>query len=278
MRARRKSSGWSSRVRFLGSEQDQAHRAYYRFLADHYDAIYGEPRYGLAYPFLQSLFRRRGPVVNVLDVACGTFGLDIPLVKRGYHVVGRDVSNDMLRVARRSLAKAGRIADVAPGDMRNLRLSHRFDAVLCLGTAFNYLSDLKDARRALRTFRRHLRPGGILVLDLTNFEPWIRHPENARAEVDYSPDPGTRLAIFALNEQSPDRTLHLARFIVVYQHVATIDLAVDSAPMRIWTRRALAEELVKNDFRPLEWWGDLRLGARYVRSKSLRLVSVSARM
>ncbi len=277
MKGRRRSSGSSSRVRFWGSEGDRAHRAYYRFLADHYDALYGEPRYRLAYPFLHSLFRRRGPVTDVLDVACGTFALDLPLVKRGYRVTGRDLSDDMIHVARRNLARAGRTADIGTGDMRTLQIHRSFDAVLCLGTAFNYLSNQEDVRRALRSFRRHLRPGGLLVLDLTNFEPWIRHPENARAEVDYRPDERTRLAIFAYNEQNPSKTVHLGRFLIVHEHDGRIDLALDSASMRVWTRATLADALTKSGFHPVEWHGDLRLGTKYRPRKSPRLVAVAER-
>lgn len=210
-------------------------------------------------------------------MACGTFALDLPLLKRGYRVVGRDLSADMLGVARRNLKEAGRAADVAEGDMRSLRLNRTFDAVLCLGTGFNYLTAPRDIQAAFRTLHRHLRPGGLLVLDLTNFDAWIRNPRNARAEIDYRAKDGTRIAIFAFNEQSADWKLHFARMLTVVQREGRIDLNFDEAPLRVWTKDALARELIRHSFRPIEWWGDLRLGARYQARKSPRLVSVSVR-
>src|SRR5712691_7092529 len=107
----------------------------------------------------------------------------------------------MLRIARSRLAKERSAADIRVADMRTFDLHRTVDAILCLGTAFNYLAPTRDVRRALAAFRRHLRPGGILVLDLTNFDAWVRHPQNARAEIDYRSPDGTRIAVFGFNDQ-----------------------------------------------------------------------------
>lgn len=277
MKVRRKSNDSSLRVRFSGSERGRAHARWYRTIAEHYDELYDPRRVEKAYPFLHDLLRRRGPVIDVLDVACGTFALDLPLVKRGYRVVGRDLSVEMIRVARRRLADGRRSADVGVGDMRSLDLSRTFDAILCLGTAFNYLATASDVQRALRTFRRHLRPGGLLVLDLANFDAWVRHPQNARVQVDYRSPDGLRIAIFAFNEQDLRNSTHFARFLTVLQKRQRIEFRFDEARLRIWKKPDLAHALRRSRFRPAEWWGDLRLGARYVSSRSPRLVCVSVR-
>ncbi len=245
-------------------------------MAEYYDDLYDPRRVARAYPFLIALFRRLGPIRSVLDVGCGTFAIDLPLLRRGYEVVGRDVSPAMLRVAREKLPSARLHADVAQGDIRELRLGRTFDAILCLGT-FNYFTSAADVGRAFGVCRRHLRPGGLLVLDLTNFDAWLRDPMNARTEVDHRAADGTRIAIFGYNEQTRSRSIHVARFLTVLQRGDRIDLGFDEAPLRVWTREALAKALAKNGFRPVEWWGDLRLGLRFSRTKSPRLVSVSVR-
>lgn len=277
MKAPRKSSASSSRVRFSGSERGRAHRGLYRTIADYYDHLYDPRRATKAYPFLHDLFRRRGPVHDILDVACGTFALDLPLLKRGYRVTGRDRSQEMIRVVRRNLQEAGRTADVGVGDMRTLGLDRTFDAVLCLGTAFNYLTAPRDVESAMRNFRRHLRPGGILVLDLTNFDAWIGKPQNVRAEVDYTDPDGTRIAIFAMNEQILAERMHIARFLTVVQRSRRFDVGFSEAPLRMWSRQELTGRLGRSGFRAVEWWGDLRLGTRYRRRVSPRLVTVSLR-
>jgi len=275
MKARRRSSDSSLLVRFSGIERGSAHARWYQTIADHYDKMYDPKRATRAYAFLWHLFLRHAVGPEVLDVACGTFAIDIPLVKRGYHVAGRDRSAEMLRVARRNLRTAGVTADLSRADMRSLRPGRRFDALLCLGTAFNYLASSADANKALQTFRDQIRPNGVLVLDLTNFEPWIQRPKNVRAEVDYQSVDGTKIAIFAFNEQDVRRRIHHARFLTVVQRRHRIDIGFDEAPLHIWKKNELAQALRAAGFRPLEWWGDLRLGARYERSRSPRMVSIS---
>jgi len=221
----------------LGSESDKAHGRWFRIFAEHYDT----------------------------------------LVKRGYSLVGRDLSAEMIRVSRRNLRGAGLRANVAVADMRSFQVGGAFDALLCLGTAFNYLASPTDVRRGLRTFRRHLRPGGLLVLDTTNFDPWIDNPTNIRAEVDHHLPDGTRLAVFVLDDQDRARSLHVARFITAMQRGRNIDLAFDEAPLRIWTKDTLANALRREGFRPIEWWGGLKIGAKYDRWRSPRLVAVAQR-
>ena len=277
MKAPRKSSGSSLRVRFSGSDRGGAHQRWYETLATHYDHLYDAKRAPRSYPFLHDLFRRRGPVSEILDVACGTFAIDLALARRGYRITGRDLSDGMIAVARRNLRTAGLMADLALGDMRDLRLDRTFDALLCLGTAFNYVVPAGEIRATLRGFRRHLREGGLLILDLPNFDAFLDHPENARAEVDYRAPDGTRIAIFTFNEQERKAGIHHARFFTAIQKARQVEVSFSQAPMRIWTRQALADALDRNGFRPLEWWGDLRLGSRYARRTSLRLVSVAER-
>ena len=228
--------------------------------------------------FLDRLFRRARGITDVLDVACGTFSIDLGLVRRGYRVVGRDLSAPMIRVAHQALRAHHATADVKQADMRTLRLRQRFDAILCLGTAFNYLVEPGDVSRALRTFRRLLRPGGILVVDLTNFAAWIdRDPMNASAEIDVRGAGGSRIAVFSFNEQLPGMKVHIARFLTVVQKGKRIDLQLDEAPLKVWRKEDLAHTLRRMGFRPFEWWGDLTPGARYIRKRSPRLVSVAIR-
>src|SRR5256712_2866031 len=147
--------------------------------------------------------------------------------------------------------------------MRTRQLSREFDALLCLGTAFNYVTSPSDVRRTLAVFRRHLRGGGLLVLDLTNFDAWIRHPQNARAVVDHQAPDGTRVAIFAFNEQERRKKIHHARFLTVVQKGRKLDIRFDETPLRIWAKPELDRALRTARLRPAAWCGDLRLRSKY---------------
>jgi len=274
MRGRRRSSASSSRVRFSGASSGAAHREWYRAIADHYDGLANPLWTRRTVDFLDHLFRRHG-VANAVDVACGTFAIDLRLVKRGYEIAGRDRSPDMLRVGRRAVREAGVRTDLAVADMRSVRMNRRFDAILCLGTAVNYLVRPRDVRLALRSFRRLLNPKGLLVLDLTNFDAFIDRPMNVRAEVDYRAPDGTRVGVFGFNAQNPSKTVHIARFLTVIQRGREIRIGFDEAPLKVWRKEGIAGALAREGLRPVEWWGDLRVGSRYRRKNSPRLVVVA---
>ena len=107
---------------------------------------------------------RVGPEHDVLDVACGTGDLSGALHRAGVkRVLGVDFSQAMLDLAvvkSRRLRGPGQI-EYRLGDAMNLDLPDAsFDAVTI---AFG-LRNVADPPRALREFRRVLRPGGRLVV------------------------------------------------------------------------------------------------------------------
>ena len=272
-------AGAALRVRVLQDAGTPAHGSWYDRFAARYDVLFhgvwNRPREATA--FLRTALRRHHGVQEVLDVACGTFSLDLGLVRSGYAVVGRDLSPAMVRATRRALRDSGLRADVAVGDMRDLRLGKTFDAVLCLGTAFNSLVSARDVGAALRTFHRHLRPGGILILVVANFAAWVDHPKNARAEVDRRLADGSRVAVFGFNEQDRTKSVHFARILTVVHRGSQLTVHVAQAPLRIWRRRALESTLRRTGFTPVECWGDLRPGVPFRSRSSPRLVIVATR-
>jgi SAM-dependent methyltransferase len=99
---------------------------------------------------------------DALDVACGTGKSFLPLLARGFRVVGCDISPAMLA---RAAAKAPE-ARLVQADMRTLGRLGAFDLVTCLDDALNYLLGPGDLEAAFAGIRRNLRPHGIAIWDL----------------------------------------------------------------------------------------------------------------
>ncbi len=103
----------------------------------------------------------------VLEIGVGTGRLAFCLAAVGLDVVGIDSSPAMLRVLERKRAtvggQPGRVRAVA-ADMRRFSLAPRFPLAICAFRTFLYLLTRADQRRALRAIRRHLAPGGRLVM------------------------------------------------------------------------------------------------------------------
>ncbi|HWM55522.1 MAG TPA: class I SAM-dependent methyltransferase [Solirubrobacterales bacterium] len=100
---------------------------------------------------------------RLLDVGCGTGRSFIPMLDRGWEVIGCDLSAVMLRLAREKVGEAVRL-EVA--DMRELPRFGAFDLVWALDDAINYLLSTDELTAALAGMRDNLAPGGLLVFDL----------------------------------------------------------------------------------------------------------------
>lgn len=138
--------------------------------ADAYDTLYQTKDYDRECAALETIFRRyaTGPMDSILDLGCGTGNHAVRLAERGYHVVGVDRSAGMLDAARAKatgLIETGSVSFIQ-SDLRDLELERTFDVVVLLFAVMGYQTDNSAALAALKTARRHLRPGGLLVFDV----------------------------------------------------------------------------------------------------------------
>ena len=92
---------------------------------------------------------------TVLELGCGAGRVTGPLVAAGYRVTGVDESAEML--ARVTGARTVR----AP--IQGLELGEAFDLVLLMSFLVN-TADRERRQALLATCRRHLGPGGVLLL------------------------------------------------------------------------------------------------------------------
>lgn len=101
---------------------------------------------------------------RILNVGCGLGRHDSGLRKLGYAVNGIDISSEFIRMARTRNPGFERLYKV--GSMISLPYKgDSFDAVLCLFSTFNIPEDPQNVK-ALKEFRRVLKRGGLLIMDL----------------------------------------------------------------------------------------------------------------
>jgi CBS domain-containing protein/ubiquinone/menaquinone biosynthesis C-methylase UbiE len=107
------------------------------------------------------------PHSAILDLGCGTGRHSLALGERGFQVVGVDLSEALLAVARREGEQRWFPIEFVQGDMRDLPYRNAFDAVLCYFSSFGYFSDA-DNRRVLTQVAQVLKDEGKFLLDVTN--------------------------------------------------------------------------------------------------------------
>jgi len=162
-----------------------------------YDLDYGERDEDLL--LIQQFAARCGS--PILELACGTGRVLLPLARQGYHLTGVDVSPAMLAFARRQVAAEGvgeRIS-LVQADMRHLDLDSRFNLAFVAVNSFMHLLTTDDQLAALSSIRRHLNPGGLLLLDLFNPDPSQLLDSSGNVVLDKvmtDPDTGHRIMKF----------------------------------------------------------------------------------
>ncbi len=100
---------------------------------------------------------------RILDIGTGTGFLAILLAELGHEVVGIDLSEGMLSVAREKAGKAGVGIDLKIADAENLPFDDEsFDAIICR----HVLWTLPNPEKAVREWSRIVRNGGkVVVID-----------------------------------------------------------------------------------------------------------------
>lgn len=136
----------------------------YGGFAEVYDKFMDNVSYDEWYGYLHTLLLKYGiSAGTVVELACGTGEITKRLKKSGYQVIGLDLSEDMLMIARE---KCEDDVLLLYQDMRKLELLEPVDAVVCVGDGINYLDSIGDFRQTAGRVSLYLREGGMFIFDL----------------------------------------------------------------------------------------------------------------
>jgi SAM-dependent methyltransferase len=106
---------------------------------------------------------------RILDMACGSGRHSLELRRRGFEVVGADISPDLIEIARRDAAAEGLDVEFVLSDLRDLDFDSEFDLVLNLNDgAIGYLESDEENLRTFEVISRALKPGGRNLIQLPN--------------------------------------------------------------------------------------------------------------
>lgn len=142
---------------------------------DLYDALFPVDAH---VPFYVDLARQQAG--SVLELACGTGQLTVPVARLGFPTVGLDLSGAMLKVARQRASTADVSVAFVQGDMRNFSLRREFDLIFVARNSLLHLLSNEDLLATLSAARRHLTPKGVLAFDI--FNPDVRSLAGPKGE------------------------------------------------------------------------------------------------
>lgn len=110
-----------------------------------------------------------------LDLCCGTGRHDVLLVKKGWQIMGADLSPNLLHIARNKMCKEGISFPLVRCEMQRLPFRNEtFSAVINMFTSFGYLPSEKEDLNSLKEVARTLKSGGRFLIDIINRDHFLK--------------------------------------------------------------------------------------------------------
>ena len=194
------------------------------------------------------------PGAELLDAGCGTGRHAAELARRGYVVRGIDLSPELIDVARQAIGGGPISASFAIGDIRRLP-AHQFDAILCRGVLNDVVED-QDRKEVFVAFAKALRPGGVLILDVREWEASAeRKAREPLFRKSVATDRGT-LTFSSVTELDPENR----RLLLTERHTLVDDDGQERSSdyqfvMRCWTPTELQSSLASAGFAKVTYFG-----------------------
>lgn len=141
---------------------------FYEDLARDYDCRFNNPRLNYMRSVEKMVLLESLKPGMILDIGCGTGEQSLFLAKRGYQVLGVDISREMLIKANES-AKEGMLKDklslvIASAEVLPFR-DNSFDGLISIFGVFNHIP---KADHAFQETHRVLKSGGMAVFTVVN--------------------------------------------------------------------------------------------------------------
>ncbi|WP_327136224.1 class I SAM-dependent methyltransferase (plasmid) [Streptomyces sp. NBC_01343] len=112
------------------------------------------------------------PPAKVLDVTCGIGTQALPLAAKGYRVTGSDLSGRAVQRARQEAAARGLDVELVTHDVRRIadHGGRDYDAAISGSNSLTHLLTDEDLRQALTSTHRCLRPGGVFLATIRDYD------------------------------------------------------------------------------------------------------------
>ena len=147
----------------------------YHALAASYDRLTSDVDYDATVEFYMQILKREGVKPRtVVDLACGTGSVTEILARKGYPVLGVDMSEEMLTVAAMKTQDINPMPRFSCQLLQELKLPRAVDMAVCALDSLDYILNPEDCKEAIRRAYKALNPGGIFIFD-------VNTPEKLRA-------------------------------------------------------------------------------------------------
>ncbi len=236
--------------------------------AEFYDLVHGAFAAPETLAFYEDKIARYGS--PVLELACGSGAYLVPLAEKGVSVVGVDISDEMMKLAKAKAAARNVSIDVRKGDMRNFELKRKFPLILLLGNSFQHLLTHSDIEKCFSAVKKRLTPDGRFIIEVFNpsLQILTRKPDESVFDSEYETPSGKTVLTGKVNYDAATQINHIAWN---YHNRTTNQTQEFAFTMRQFFPQELNALFVCGGFQIEHKFGD-RDGSEFVSSSPLQIV------
>jgi glycine/sarcosine N-methyltransferase len=189
----------------------------------------------------------------VLDASCGIGTQAIGLAGAGFAVTATDISPASVERCAREAASRGLSITTAVADLRVLDVDGAggFDAAVTFDNALPHLLDDADLDAACAALRHALRPGGVLLASIRDYDELLRTRPSGDPPRRIGTDDGERIVFQVWDWASDDR--YSLRHFILAATGAGWTVRERTATYRALPRATLTDALGRAGFVDVGW-------------------------
>lgn len=185
----------------------------------------------------------------VLELACGSGRLTIPLAREGIDITGLDISEEMLQLAKSKASKSGLSIRFIRGDIRSFDLGEKFKFIVIPAQSLSHLHTREEIEDCFSCVRRHLADEGRFLIELFNSSIGMLARESGRRyPVGQYNDPKGDSPVFVTEEVRYDAASQVDHIQWFFRNEGSNKETVLSFEMRQFFPREIDALLWYNDF------------------------------
>jgi SAM-dependent methyltransferase len=132
-------------------------------------------------PFYLQMIEKFGE--PIIELACGTGRITIPIAEKGFEIVGIDISEGMINEAKEKSTKAKLDIRFIESDIRDFELNRKFSLIVLPFNSICHLHDFESISSCFNCVKKHLTTDGRFIIDV--FKPdlkFLLRDDNTRFE------------------------------------------------------------------------------------------------
>jgi len=215
---------------------------------------------------------------KILELACGSGRVLLPLAQEGYEITGVDTSAEMLKLARQHLeaAKVVEQCTLIQQDMSKLHLEQKFRMAFVALGSFAHIISRETQQKTLAATRTHLSVGGLFIIDISNAD--VRYMEDLSSQLlhqgTWRGDDGTFMTHFVSPATASDRhLLELTHFYDRHSQGGNVQRSVVTTYLYLFERSEIELLLEQAGFVIKDVYGDYELAAYQLESPRMIIVA-----